>query len=39
MVIAAAAFVMLFRLGWGMVWTLAACTAAGAAYVMVAGDR
>ncbi len=28
--VAAAAFVMLFRLGWGMVSTLAACTAAGA---------
>jgi chromate transporter len=37
--IAAAAFVMMFRLGWGMLATLAVCTAAGAAYVAIFGIR
>jgi chromate transporter len=34
--IAAAAFVALFRLDWGMIRTLGVCTAAGAAYVFLA---
>jgi len=33
--IAAAAFLALFRFGWGMLPTLAACTAAGAAWVLL----
>ena len=32
--IAAAAFVLMFRLGWGMLGTLAVCMTAGAAYVL-----
>lgn len=38
MVIAAGAFVALLRFGWGMLPTLAACTAAGVAVFLVGGD-